>query len=383
MSSEKEDGVCENKLCNDLDIKCGISSNLTQGIDSINVNNNNSTSGAAHSDSNCKDGVSKSSEEDDGVCCEVNYMLQSNDISVCANCGKGEEESVKLKSCTACKLVKYCSRDCQIAHRPQHKKECRKRAAELHDVELFKQPPPMEDCPICFLRMPILNTGHRYKTCCGKVICSGCARAPVYDDQGNKVDKDKQNECAFCRVVAPKSIEEAVKRLNKRVDVGDARAIYNQGYYYREGKYGFPQDYGKALERWHRAAELGEAEAYTSIGALYSNGDGVQVDKKKAMHYYELAAIKGDAYARYNLGLGEEDMGNMDRALKHYMIAVRGGESKSLNQIQRMYSNGNATKDDYTAALQSCQAYLDEIKSHQRDKAAAAGDGNRYISHSN
>ena len=75
MSTEKEDGVCENKLCN-LDIKCGTSSNLTQGIDSINVNNNNSTSSV-----------------------------------LCANCGKGEEESHKLKSCTACKLVKYCNRE--------------------------------------------------------------------------------------------------------------------------------------------------------------------------------------------------------------------------------------------------------------------------------
>jgi len=69
-------------------------------------------------------------------------MSTEDEVSVCANCGKGEEESGKLKSCTACKLVKYCSRECQIAHRPQHKRECRRRAAELHDEKLFKQPPP-------------------------------------------------------------------------------------------------------------------------------------------------------------------------------------------------------------------------------------------------
>ena len=55
-------------------------------------------------------------------------------LILCANCGKGEECSGDLlKSCTACKMVKYCNRDCQIAHRPQHKKACKKRAAELHD----------------------------------------------------------------------------------------------------------------------------------------------------------------------------------------------------------------------------------------------------------
>ena len=56
---------------------------------------------------------------------------------ICANCGRGEENTNSLKACTACHMVKYCNRECQIAHRPQHKKECKKRAAELHDEKLF------------------------------------------------------------------------------------------------------------------------------------------------------------------------------------------------------------------------------------------------------
>src|SRR5210317_1751490 len=124
----------------------------------------------------------------------------NNNFSMCANCGKGEEESVALKNCVACKMVKYCSRDCQKAHRSQHKKECRRRAAELHDEALFKQPPPLEDCPICFLWLPSLHSGHRYNACCGKRICSGCvyAGALVGDDQ----------LCPFCRTPAPISDEE-------------------------------------------------------------------------------------------------------------------------------------------------------------------------------
>src|SRR6056300_476560 len=65
------------------------------------------------------------------------------------NCGKGE--GCQLKKCSACKMVQYCSVDCQKAHRPQHKRECKKRAAEIFDKDLFKQPPQKEDCPICFL----------------------------------------------------------------------------------------------------------------------------------------------------------------------------------------------------------------------------------------
>ena len=68
----------------------------------------------------------------------------------------------------------------------------------------------------------------------------------------------------------------------------------------------------------------------------------------------------------------------MDRALKHFMIAVKGGHSTALEGIQKLYSNGRATKEDYTKALQMYQTYLGEIKSDQRDKAATISDRYRY-----
>jgi hypothetical protein len=43
-----------------------------------------------------------------------------------------------------------------------------------------------------------------------------------------------------------------------------------------------------------------------------------------------------------------------------------------------MVTDGNATNDDYTKALESYQAYLDEIKSVQRDEAAAENDDYKY-----
>ena len=126
---------------------------------------------------------------------------------------------------------------------------------------------------------------------------------------------------------------------------------------------------------FHRAVELGDTDAYNNIGALYNNGEGVEVDKEKANHYYELGAIKGSASARHNLGNKEYRAGNMDRAVKHYMIAVRSGYTDSLEFIKDLYLGGCATKEDYTKALQSYQTYLGEIKSSQRDKAAAFNSG--------
>ena len=63
---------------------------------------------------------------------------ETNAMLFCANCGKGEEGANSLKVCTACKMVKYCNVACQKAHRPQHKKDCKKRAAELRVESLFK-----------------------------------------------------------------------------------------------------------------------------------------------------------------------------------------------------------------------------------------------------
>jgi len=311
-----------------------------------------------------------------------------NDVSVCANCGKDGAKNI----CNKCNMLKYCNAVCKKKHKKKHKKDCEEHvrlatekhneglriAAELHDEKLFKQPPPKEDCPICFLRMPTYYTGWSYNTCCGKSICRGCIHAPLYDDQGNKVDIEKQNECPFCRTPGVRSVQEAMERLKKRAEGGDPMAICNLGNYYKEGTYGFPQDSAKALEHWHRASELGYAGAYCNIGLAYENGDDIDVDMKKAVYYYELSAIGGNELARYYLGNLEVKSGNVERALRHYMIAVRSGYSDSLQNIKWLYSNGHITKGVYTKALQAHQEYLVEIKSKNRDEAAAARASNRY-----
>ena len=203
------------------------------------------------------------------------------------------------------------------------------------------------------------------------MICFGCDCAPVKDNRGKVINEKK---CPFCRTPAPYSDEEYKERLQKRVEVGDAHAILTLGC---DGEDGFPQDDVKAFELFVRAGELGHADAYNGIGYAYSNGRGVQIDKKKAKYYYELAAIGGNEVARYNLGVVEEKAGNMNRALKHYMITARDGDSDALKKIQELYTNGHATKEDYATALRAYQAYLVEIKSTQRD-AAAAAHANRY-----
>src|SRR6056300_35399 len=96
---------------------------------------------------------------------------------VCANCGRAEVDDVKLKICTACKLVKYCSVECQKNHRPQHKKACKKRMAQIRDDRLFTQPEEsyLGECPICCIPLPLDASKYGLYSCCCKLICIGCS----------------------------------------------------------------------------------------------------------------------------------------------------------------------------------------------------------------
>jgi hypothetical protein len=279
----------------------------------------------------------------------------------CASCGKAEVDDVKLKKC-ACNLVKYCTVECQKNHRPQHKKLCRKRLAELRDRDLFEQPDEsyMGECPICCLPQPIDASKSIFMPCCSKSICKGCNVANLKREWEAGLDP----RCAFCREPAPKSQEESVKRAMKRVKKNDPDAIEFMGRNcIDEG------DYEKALEYLTKAAGLGNAEAHYNLSIMYDNRWGVEKDDEKRMYHMEEAAIGGHPYARHNIGTNELRNGKFDRAKKHFIIAANLGLHESLNALQALYEGGDASKEDYATALRAYQAAVEETKSEEREEA--------------
>ena len=100
-------------------------------------------------------------------------------LMCCASCGVAEVDDIKLMTCAACKSARYCGVKCQREHRRQHKKDCKKRAAELRDEILFKQPESsyLGDCPICMMPLPFDQSKSSLYLCCSKIICKGCFHA--------------------------------------------------------------------------------------------------------------------------------------------------------------------------------------------------------------
>ena len=96
----------------------------------------------------------------------------------------------------------------------------------------------------------------------------------------------------------------------------------------------------------------------------------MEVDKKKAKHYYELAAMGGNVHARHNLGSLEGQAGNHRRAFRHYIIAARAGHKESLDGLKEGFMMGLVTKDEYANTLRAYHERQKEMKSDMRDKAA-------------
>ena len=173
-------------------------------------------------------------------------------------------------------------------------------------------------------------------------------------------------KCAFCRKPLPKTDEERIEQLTKRIEANDPVAMREIGLkIYDEG------DYKSAFEYWTKAAALGDVHAHYQLSCLYRDGQGVEKDVKKQIHHLEQAAIGGQPDARHNLGCIEFENDRMDRAVKHLIIAAKLGLDKSLDGLKDLYRDRCVSQEDFASALRGHKAAIDATKSPQREEVAA------------
>ena len=133
---------------------------------------------------------------------------------ICASCGS---DDIKLRKCTACKLVRYCSVKCQKEHRSRQK-----RAAELRVELLLKQPESthLGDCPICFIPIPFDPDTFSMNACCSKIICLSCIDA-------SGLLANQETTCPFFRHLIPKTQAESDLIKVKRIEANDPVAMHH------------------------------------------------------------------------------------------------------------------------------------------------------------
>jgi hypothetical protein len=232
------------------------------------------------------------------------------------------------------------------------------------DDSLFDTPPPMPDCPICFLPLPIEDDAYSNKPCCGKTICSGC-------EQAHWETVETENTCPFCRKPESRPMHETIALRKKRMELNDAENTFCLGCFYDKGLNGLPKDPYKAHQLYVRAAELGSPRACTNAAKGYKIGDVAEKDKAKAMYYLEKGAKLGQVKARHSLGDIAAHNGEWDLAHRHYKISACAGFQDSLDQIAESYKAGMIGKEVYADCLRASQQTKAEAWSKDRAKAAA------------
>mmetsp|Transcript_16694 Transcript_16694/g.27450 ORF Transcript_16694/g.27450 Transcript_16694/m.27450 type:complete len:319 (+) Transcript_16694:157-1113(+) len=289
----------------------------------------------------------------------ANSIDEAATNEVCASCGIAAGSDIKLRKCTACKNVKYCSVECQKNHRPKHKKACKKRAAELRDEILFKQPESTHEgeCPICCIPHSLDVSKGTMMPCCSKTICNGCYFAMGYHTQ-----------CPYCRLPVPGTVAETggetliQQYRKKRLEANDDIAIRQLGTQLL-GK----GDYIGACEQWKKAAEMGNSRAHYELAVMYGRGRGVEEDSEKEKYHLEEAAIAGLPTARLFLGVWElTENSRVERA-----VAVIGSDG-SISLLKDAYKTRFVIKEDFAAAVRAHQAAVYATKRSEREAVSSA-----------
>ena len=292
----------------------------------------------------------------------------------CSACGT---KSDAVKKCTSCKCVWYCDRDCQNRHRKEHKKECKRIKKELdkrggkldvgteEDIGPLAKLPPREECPICMHALPLHGNLITYSSCCGKTLCSGCD----FQHQMKSRELSLPLTCAFCRTTMPKSGEEALVPLRKRVELKDPQALRTMALNYGDGLLGLPMNQTKCIELLRESADLGCPAAHYQLGNFYKFGTmGLEQNEEEAIEYWKKAAKDGHIRARHNLGVKAVGHGDFVAAMRHFRLSASVGDRLSMKSVILCFEDGFLHHANLAETVQNFYRSRAELRSEDRDK---------------
>jgi Sel1 repeat len=124
-------------------------------------------------------------------------------------------------------------------------------------------------------------------------------------------------------------------------------------------------DYQTALAGYQALAEKGDPVAEGALAYMYYTGSGVPKDVVTARHWYEKAAVDGDARSARNLGnhylLPDEGSPDYAEAFKWFTLAAGRGDAYSELELSILYEHGLGVARDTGAAQHWTGEYIPHV----------------------
>ena len=185
--------------------------------------------------------------------------------------------------------------------------------------------------------------------------------------------------------------KQAVVWWNKAIAGGNSVAMYNLAVAYGNGENGLTQSSTKANELYALAAEKGHATARYNLGVRYCEGIGVEVDFVRGVELYEQSAKQGNVHAQHNLcdiyrnGSLDNENGNpmtipknLPLHFKWSLAAAKQNHIRGQRYTALCYKNGWGVERNFASAfewLMKAAEQEDSIAQHRVGRMLEYGRG--------
>ena len=159
----------------------------------------------------------------------------------------------------------------------------------------------------------------------------------------------------------------------KLAEQGDGQAMNNLGVLYDQGQ-GVEPDTGRALHWFAKSAEAGNASGMSNYGRMLEQGRGMEANPAEAARWFDLAARQGQPEAQYNLGFLYEHGRGVPRAdaaaAAWYSRAAAQGQREALGRLGHFYRVGRGVAANpqraslllYAAAMEGLKPAIEELR---------------------
>ena len=154
---------------------------------------------------------------------------------------------------------------------------------------------------------------------------------------------------------------QAVKWYEKAVHNGNTQAMYDLGVHYDSGSFGLTQSATKANELYALAADKGHALARFNLGLSYRDGDGVEIDFNRCVELFKQSAKQGYVLSQANLGhmydFGSQDGPPMtipvdpQLGFRWYFAAAKQEHVNAMVKTGFAYSQGRGVEQNDESAF--------------------------------